>query len=57
MKDDDTVEMRPVTLGVTEGAVAAVDKGVNPGERVVVDGAEGLRPGARVALAARKGVS
>jgi multidrug efflux system membrane fusion protein len=57
MKDDDTVEMRPVTLGVTEGAVAAVDKGLNPGERVVVDGAEGLRPGARVALAARKGVS
>jgi len=57
MKDDETVEMRPVTLGVTEGAVAAVDKGVNSGERVVVDGAEGLRPGARVALAARKGVS
>jgi membrane fusion protein, multidrug efflux system len=57
VKDDDTVEMRPVTLGVTEGSVAAVDKGVNPGERVVVDGAEGLRPGARVALAARKGVS
>jgi multidrug efflux system membrane fusion protein len=57
MKDDDTVEMRPVTLGVTEGSVAAVDKGLNPGERVVVDGAEGLRPGARVALAARKGVS
>ena len=57
VKDDETVEMRPVTLGVTEGATAAVDKGVNPGERVVVDGAEGLRPGARVALAARKGVS
>jgi multidrug efflux system membrane fusion protein len=57
VKDDETVEMRPVTLGVTEGAVAAVDKGVNPAERVVVDGAEGLRPGARVALAARRGVS
>ena len=57
VKDDETVEMRPVRLGVTEGSIAAVDTGVNPGERVVVDGAEGLRPGARVALAARRGVS
>jgi multidrug efflux system membrane fusion protein len=52
VKDDQTVEMRPVTLGVTEGPDASVDAGVATGERVVVDGAEGLRAGARVAVQA-----
>jgi multidrug efflux system membrane fusion protein len=54
VKDDETVEMRPVTLGVTEGADASIDAGVAPGERVVVEGAEGLRAGNRVALGARR---
>ncbi len=54
VKDDDTVEMRPVTLGVTEGPDASLDAGVAAGERVVVEGVEGLRPGVRVSLHERK---
>jgi multidrug efflux system membrane fusion protein len=54
VKDDQTVEMRPVTLGVTEGPDAALDAGVAAGERVVVEGAEGLRPGAKVTIQTRK---
>jgi multidrug efflux system membrane fusion protein len=54
VKDDQTVEMRPVTLGVTEGADASVAAGVADGERLVVEGAEGLRPGARVTLQTRR---
>jgi multidrug efflux system membrane fusion protein len=50
LKDDQTVEMRPVTLGVTEGPDASITTGVAPGERVVVDGAEGLRQGGRVTV-------
>ena len=50
VKPDDTVEMRPITLGLTEGPDASVDTGLAPGERVVVDGAEGLRAGNRVTL-------
>jgi multidrug efflux system membrane fusion protein len=54
VKDDDTVEMRPVTIGVTEGPDASIDSGVAAGDRVVVDGAEGLRPGSRVTVQARR---
>jgi multidrug efflux system membrane fusion protein len=54
VKDDDTVEMRPVTIGVTEGPDASIDAGVAAGDRVVVDGAEALRPGSRVTVQARR---
>jgi multidrug efflux system membrane fusion protein len=53
VKPDETVEMRPITLGLTEGPDASVDAGLAPGERVVVDGAEGLRDGNRVTLGTR----
>jgi len=53
VKDDQTVEMRPVKLGVTEGPDAAVESGVAAGEKVVVEGAEQLRPGAKVAIQQR----
>jgi len=53
VKPDETVEMRPITLGLTEGPDASVDTGLAPGERVVVDGAEGLRAGNRVTLGTR----
>jgi multidrug efflux system membrane fusion protein len=53
VKPDETVEMRPITLGLTEGPDASVDAGLTPGERVVVDGAEGLRAGNRVTLGRR----
>ena len=53
VKDDQTVEMRPVKLGVTEGPDASVEGGVGAGETVVVEGAEQLRPGAKVAIQER----
>ena len=43
--------MRAVKLGPAEGASVAVDSGVTPGDRVVVDGADKLREGAKVELA------
>jgi multidrug efflux system membrane fusion protein len=54
VKDDQTVEMRPVKLGVTEGPDASVEGGIAAGEKVVVEGAEQLRPGAKVAIQQRR---
>jgi membrane fusion protein, multidrug efflux system len=45
---DQTVTVRPVTLGPSHGDMVAVDKGVAPGDRVVIDGADKLRNGAGV---------
>lgn len=50
VKDDQTVTVRPVKLGPVEGERVAVESGLTPGERVVVDGADKLREGARVEL-------
>jgi multidrug efflux system membrane fusion protein len=50
VKADHTVETRPVTVGVTEGSEASIDQGVTPGEIVVTDGTEGLRPGSAVTI-------
>jgi multidrug efflux system membrane fusion protein len=50
VKDDHTVEARPVQVGAAENGATSVDKGVASGELVVVDGAEGLRPGSPVSL-------
>ena len=48
LKQDKTVESRPIKVALTEGLVAVVDSGVNPGEQVVTDGQEKLQPGSRV---------
>jgi membrane fusion protein, multidrug efflux system len=48
VKDDKTVEMRPVAVGEIQGGEAVIKTGLAPGMRVVVDGAERLRPGAKV---------
>lgn len=45
---DNTAEVVPVTVGVTEGTVASVDSGLSPNDLVVTDGQDRLRPGARV---------
>jgi membrane fusion protein (multidrug efflux system) len=44
----DTVEPRPVTLGVTLGNNYLLESGVNSGERVIVEGVIKVRPGAPV---------
>ena len=48
VKGDKTVEVRPISIGLTEGNIVAVDKGLTPGEQVVTDGQEGLRSGSVV---------
>ncbi|OBQ73629.1 MdtA/MuxA family multidrug efflux RND transporter periplasmic adaptor subunit [Mesorhizobium erdmanii] len=47
---DSTVAVRKVTLGVTNGERVEILAGLNPGDRVVVDGADKLRDGAHVNL-------
>ncbi len=49
---DDTVAVRPVTLGASDAQHAVVTKGLQPGERAVVDGADRLREGAHVTVPA-----
>jgi multidrug efflux system membrane fusion protein len=52
-KDDGTVTVRPVKVGPTEGPITAIESGVQPGERVVVDGVDRLREGAKIEMAQR----
>jgi membrane fusion protein, multidrug efflux system len=53
VKPDQTVEARPVTVGVTDGGDVAIDTGLSVGEPVVVDGADRLRDGSHVELQTR----
>jgi multidrug efflux system membrane fusion protein len=48
IKDDSTVTVRPVKTGVVDGEMTAITEGLAAGERVVADGADKLREGARV---------
>jgi len=56
VKEDQTVSVRPLTLGPTEGEKAAVLEGLQPDEMVVVDGADKLREGMKVKLITREPV-
>jgi membrane fusion protein, multidrug efflux system len=49
---DNTVSVRPVKLGPTDGGYAAVLSGLQPGDRVVTDGTDRLRDGAAVTVPA-----
>ena len=48
VKDDSTVTLRTITAGPTEGQDTAVTQGLKEGERVVTDGVDRLREGAKV---------
>ena len=48
VKDDSTVALRPVVTGPTEGNLTAVESGLAAGERVIVDGVDRIREGAKV---------
>jgi membrane fusion protein, multidrug efflux system len=48
VRDDSTVALRPVTAGPTEGLLTAIETGLTAGERVVVDGVDRIREGAKV---------
>lgn len=45
---DDKVTLRVVQAGVREGALQVIDKGLEPGERVVVEGLQKVRTGSLV---------
>ncbi len=55
IKPDDTVEVRAVKTGVTEGDRVQILSGVNSGDEVVVDGADRLRDGMKVRIVADPG--
>ena len=48
VKPDNTVEMRPVQVALTEGDNSAISQGLKSGERVVVEGQTRLKNGAAV---------
>jgi len=52
---DQTVALRPVTLGPVDGDRTAVTAGLEAGEQVVVTGVDRLRNGARVVLPGPRG--
>ncbi len=47
-KADDTVEIRVVELGATDGEKVAILKGLKVGDQVVIDGVDRLRDGAKI---------
>jgi membrane fusion protein, multidrug efflux system len=50
VKQDSTAELRPVMVGQRQGDLVVVSKGVNSGERVVVNGQLGVTPGGKVSI-------
>jgi len=52
IKPDNTVEVRTVTVGATQGDVAALGSGVTPGELLVTDGLDKLQAGSKVIVQA-----
>lgn len=53
VREDQTVSVRPLTLGPIEGEKVAVLNGLQPDEKVVVDGADKLRDGMKIKLITR----
>ena len=53
VKEDQTVEMRPVTLGINQEGSALIMAGLSGSELVVVDGADRLRDGSKVEVKCR----
>ncbi len=51
LKDDGTVSKRDVVSGPTDGKVTTISEGLAPGDRIVIDGIDRLRDGAKVRLA------
>ena len=50
VRPDQTVEARPVAVGVLDGADASIESGLTANEQVVVDGVDKLQPGGKVQI-------
>jgi multidrug efflux system membrane fusion protein len=50
VKKEQSVALREVTAGVVEGDETAIEKGLEPGEVVAVDGLDRLEPGTKVVV-------
>jgi multidrug efflux system membrane fusion protein len=48
MKQDKSVEARPVTVTLAQANQSVIDTGLQPGDVVVTDGQDKLQPGAKV---------
>ncbi|BET11392.1 MdtA/MuxA family multidrug efflux RND transporter periplasmic adaptor subunit [Pandoraea sputorum] len=48
VQPDQTVKLKTVKLGPTDGTNTAVESGIDPGEKLVIDGMDKLRDGAKV---------
>lgn len=55
VKDDQTVAVRTVSVGATQGEDASISSGLSPDEMVVVDGTEKLREGSKVEVRNQNG--
>jgi len=47
---DGTVKVQAVKLGPSQGNNVAITDGLSPGDKVVIDGADKLRDGAKITL-------
>ena len=54
VKPDSTVEQRMVKAGERVGNIWIVDSGVKPGEKVIVEGIQKVRPGVKVSATPEK---
>ncbi len=52
VKQDESAELRPVTVGQRHGDLVVVSQGLKEGERVVINGQLGVTPGGKVQTAA-----
>jgi multidrug efflux system membrane fusion protein len=48
VKEDNTVSVRPIVAGPTEGVNTAIEQGLKEGERVITDGVDRIREGSKV---------
>ncbi len=54
MKPDDTVTVRLVKPGPVDGERTSIKSGLQVGERVVIDGSDRLKEGAKITIPADK---
>lgn len=52
VKADDTVDFRTVTTGERVGSLWIIGSGLEPGERVIIEGLQKVRPGSKIAAVA-----